>query len=185
MINSFPRPKTSRAFYGRSMKKTLFLFTLLVSITATAWAAPLDERILVGMMDDIIAYYDGARIDEESLLKMLPEYEESKDKPQYQKLLFLFDTHQKITTSLNNLIDILYIYLKLERYDDEEINVYIQNRVKNNIVFLNNMLYFLTNKNQAIEISKNDEVQTLYQKYLVDLTTLLYDLNRSLVKLTN
>jgi hypothetical protein len=165
------------------MKKTLFFLTLLVSITATAWAAPLDERVLVGMMDDIIAYYDGARVDEESLLKMIPEYEENKEKPQYQKLLFLFDTHQKITTSLNNLIDILYIYLKLERYDDEEINVYIQNRVKNNIVFLNNMLYFLTNKNQALELDKGDKVQTLYQKYLVDLTTLLYDLNRSLVKL--
>lgn len=167
------------------MKKTLFLLMLLVSVTATAWAAPLDERALVGMMDDIIAYYDGARVDEESLLKMIPEYEENKEKPQYQKLLFLFDTHQKITTSLNNLIDILYIYLKLERYDDEEINVYIQNRVKNNIVFLNNMLYFLTNKNQALELDKDDKVQTLYQKYLVDLTTLLYDLNRSLVKLQN
>lgn len=167
------------------MKKTLFLLTLLATMAATAWAAPLDERILVGMMDDIIAYYDGARVDEESLLKMLPEYEGSKEKPQYQKLIFLFDTHQKITTSLNNLIDILYIYLKLERYDDEEINVYIQNRIKNNIVFLNNMLYFLTNKNQVIELDKNDNVQTLYQKYLVDLTALLYDLNRSLVKLGN
>jgi len=167
------------------MKKTIFLLTLLVSMTVNAWAAPLDEHILVGMMDDIIAYYDGARVDEESLLKMLPQYEEKKENPQYQKLIFLFDTHQKITTSLNNLIDILYIYLKLERYEDEEINVYIQNRIKNNIVFLNNMLYFLTNKNQAIELDKDDEVQTLYQKYLVDLTTLLYDLNRSLVKLTN
>ncbi len=165
------------------MKKTLFFFAILIASAATALAAPLDERALVNMMDDIIEYYDGARANEESILKMLPEYEENKEKPQYQKLLFLFDTHQKITTSLNNLIDILYIYLKLERFDDEEINVYIQNRVKNNVVFLNNMLYFLTNKNEVIELDKEDPVQRLYQKYLVDLTALLYDLNKSLVKI--
>ncbi len=168
------------------MKKTLFsLLVLALAACATpSFAAPLDERALVNMMDDIIEYYDGARNNEETILKMLPEYEENKEKPQYQKLLFLFDTHQKITTSLNNLIDILYIYLKLERFDDEEINVYIQNRVKNNVVFLNNMLYFLTNKNEAIELDKEDPVQRLYQKYLVDLTALLYDLNKSLVKIT-
>ncbi len=93
-------------------------------------------------------------------------------------------SYQKITTSLNNLIDILYIFLKVERYDDLELNEYVYNRTRNNIVFLNNMLHFLTVRNQALELADANPAQKLYQTYLVNLTTLLYELNKSLVILS-
>jgi hypothetical protein len=149
---------------------------------ASGPAAPfvLDEASLVAMMDDVIKYYDDTRPFEGRILALLPAYEKNKDGEEYQKLRFLFDTHQKVTTSLNNLIDVLYIYLKHNDLSDQELNVYVYNRSKNIITFLNNMVYFLTARNQEMELGSSSDVQKLYESYLVRLTTLLYDLNKTL-----
>ena len=140
----------------------------------------IDEATLVAMMDDVIKYYDETRPSEGRILELLPAYEKNKDSQEYKKLRFLFDTHQKVTTSLNNLIDVLYISLKHGNYDDEELNNYLYNRCKNIITFLNNMVYFLTARNQEMELSPSVDVQRLYESYLVRLTTLLYELNKLL-----
>ena len=140
----------------------------------------IDEATLVAMMDDVIKYYDETRPSEGRILELLPAYEKNKDSQEYKKLRFLFDTHQKVTTSLNNLIDVLYISLKHGNYDDEELNNYLYSRCKNIITFLNNMVYFLTARNQEMELSPSVDVQRLYESYLVRLTTLLYELNKLL-----
>jgi|GEM_PF-1080815 len=139
-----------------------------------------DEATLVVMMDAVIKYYDETRPSDGRIVGMLQAHEKDKDSAEYKKLRFLFDTHQKVTTSLNNLIDILYISLKLGRTDDAEVNQYIYGRSKNIITFLNNMVYFLTARNQEIELPAASDVQKLYETYLVRLTTLLYELNKSL-----
>lgn len=143
-------------------------------------AQEIDEATLVAMMDDVIKYYDETRPSEGRILELLPAYEKNKDSQEYKKLRFLFDTHQKVTTSLNNLIDVLYISLKHGNYDDEELNNYLYSRCKNIITFLNNMVYFLTARNQEMELSPSVDVQRLYESYLVRLTTLLYELNKLL-----
>ncbi len=154
---------------------------LLGCATAMAQAPmSINEASLVTMMDDVIKYYDETKSAEGQILALLPAYEKNKDSAEYRKLRFLFDTHQKITASLNNLIDVLYISIKLGNYRDKELNEYIYNRSKNIITFLNHMVYFLTTKNQEIELDEASDVQKLYNTYLVRLTTLLYDLNRSL-----
>jgi hypothetical protein len=140
----------------------------------------LDQAALASMMDEVIKYYDEARPSDGRILEMLQGYEKNKDGLEYKKLRFLFDTHQKVTTSLNDLIDVLYIYLKLGGSNEPEINQYIYSRTKNIITFLNNMVYFLTGRNQEIELAASSDVQKLYENYLVRLTTLLYELNQSL-----
>lgn len=172
-----------RALLSRALGAlaSLFLLTASPTLAQQAPAAPvIDEANLVTMMDDVIKYYDDTRPSEGRILVLLPAYEKNKDSLEYKKLRFLFDTHQKITTSLNNLIDVLYIYLKLGNYRDAELNDYIYNRSKNIITFLNNMVYFLTARNQEFELGSSSDVQKLYESYLVRLTTLLYELNKSL-----
>lgn len=172
-------------FLRASVMATLvWLMALTPVMAATSQspdqAAQLDETTLVSMMDDVVKYYDEARQTDSTILALLQAYEKNKDGQEYKKLRFLFDTHQKVTTSLNNLIDILYIYLKLDGSDDAELNQYVYNRSRNIITFLNNMVYFLTARNQEIELSSTLDVQKLYESYLVRLTTLLYQLNKSL-----
>lgn len=170
---------------------TLFLFGAAIPVPAGAEppaepadapAVPLamDETGLVTMMDDVIKYYDDTRPFEGRILALLPVYEKNKDGVEYKKLRFLFDTHQKVTTSLNNLIDVVYIYLKRGNASDQELNVYVYNRSRNIITFLNNMVYFLTARNQEMELGSASDVQKLYESYLVRLTTLLYELNKTL-----
>ncbi len=139
---------------------------------------PLDEASLTGMMEALIKYSDDNQAAQGRILELLETYKNNKDAPEYKKLLFLFDTHQKVTTSLNNLIDILYITLKHGRCDDQELNDYIYSRCKNIITFLNNMVFFLTARNQEIDLGASVDVQRLYESYLVRLTTLLYELNK-------
>jgi hypothetical protein len=148
--------------------------------SARAEAPRINETRLVAMLDEVLKYYDDARPYEGQLLTLLPAYEKNKDSAEYRKLRFLFDTHQKVTTSLNNLIDVLYIYLKLGNDRDQDLNDYIYNRSKNIITFLNNMVYFLTARNQEIELGASTDVQKLYETYLVRLTTLMYELNKEL-----
>jgi len=140
----------------------------------------IDEATLVAMMDDVIRYYDESRAAEGRILELLQGYEKSKDSLEYKKLRFLFDTHQKVTPSLNNLIDVLYISLKHGNYEDKELNNYLYSRCKNIITFVNNMVYFLTARNQEMPLGASVDVQRLYEGYLVRLTTLLYDLNKLL-----
>ena len=140
----------------------------------------LDEATLVTMLDDVVKYYSEPRASESQILTLLPVYEKNKDSQEYRKLRFLFDTHQKVTTSLNNLVDVLYIYLNLVGSKETDINEYVFNRTKNIVTFLNNMVYFLTTRNQEIELSSSNDVQKLYESYLVRLTTLLYELNKSM-----
>ena len=119
-------------------------------------SAPLaiDEATLVAMLDDVIKYYDETRPAEGHILTLLPANEKNKDSVEYKKLRFLFDTHQKVTTSLNNLVDVLYIYLKLGNSRDNDLNEYVYNRSKNIITFLNNMVYFLTARNQKWSLAR-------------------------------
>lgn len=145
-------------------------------------AQVINEATLVTMMDDVVKYYDEAHPSDGRILELLQQYEKNKDSQEYKKLRFLFDTHQKITTSLNNLIDVLYITLKHGNYDDPELNNYLFNRCKNIITFLNNMVYFLTARNQEMELASSVDVQRLYEGYLVRLTTLLYELNKLLTQ---
>lgn len=140
----------------------------------------IDEASLVTMMDEVIRYYDDTRPSEGRILALLPVHEKDKDGIEYKKLRFLFDTHQKVTTSLNNLIDVLYISLKHGNFQDPELNNYLYSRCKNIITFLNNMVYFLTARNQEMELASSSDVQKLYESYLVRLTTLLYELNKTL-----
>ncbi|WP_428562057.1 MAG: hypothetical protein ACP59X_20415 [Solidesulfovibrio sp. DCME] len=147
---------------------------------AAATDQAIDEATLVAMMDDVVRYYDESRPAEGRILELLQAYEKNKDSLEYKKLRFLFDTHQKVTTSLNNLIDLLYISLKHGNYEDKELNNYLYSRCKNIITFLNNMVYFLTARNQEMALGSSVDVQQLYEGYLVRLTTLLYDLNKLL-----
>jgi len=140
----------------------------------------LDEATLVTMLDDVVKYYSEPRASESHILELMPVYEKNKDSLEYRKLRFLFDTHQKVTTSLNNLVDVLYLYLNLAGSKDTDINEYVLNRTRNIITFLNNMVYFLTARNQEMELSAASDVQKLYEGYLVRLTTLLYELNKSM-----
>lgn len=156
------------------------LLTLLYCAPAQADPSRIDETTLVAMLDAVIKYYDDARPAEGQILALLQTNEKNKDSAEYRKLHFLFDTHQKVTTSLNDLIDVLYIYLKLGNDRDQELNEYIYNRSKNIINFLNNMVYLLTGRNQEIELGTATDVQKLYETYLVRLTTLLYELNKEL-----
>ncbi|KHK02621.1 hypothetical protein [Desulfovibrio sp. TomC] len=139
----------------------------------------LDDATLVVMLDDLIKYYVEARPAESQIIALLPIYEKSKDSAEYKKLRFLFDTYQKATISLNNLVDVLYIYLKLGNSHEKDVNEYVVNRSKNVITFLNSMVYLLTTRNQELDISASSDVQKLYETYLVRLTTLLYELNKS------
>jgi len=143
-------------------------------------AAPagIDEATLVAMLDSVIKYYDETRPAEGQILGLLPRYEKDKDSVEYKKLRFLFDTHQKVTTSLNNLVDILYLSLKHGDFAAGDLNDYLYNRSRNIITFLNNMVYFLTARNQQLELDSGTDVQKLYESYLVRLTTLLYELNK-------
>ena len=140
----------------------------------------LNEATLVTMLDDVVKYYSEPRADESQIVTLLRVYEKNKDSQEYRKLRFLFDTHQKVTTSLNNLVDVLYIYLNLVGSKETDINDYIFNRTKNIVTFLNNMVYFLTTRNQEIELSSSNDVQKLYESYLVRLTTLIFELNKSM-----
>lgn len=142
----------------------------------------INEATLVTMMDEVVKYYDDTRPSDGRILELLQTYEKNKDSQEYKKLRFLFDTHQKVTTSLNNLIDVLYISLKHGNYDDAELNNYLYSRCKNIITFLNNMVYFLTARNQEMELGPSVDVQRLYESYLVRLTTLLYELNKQLAQ---
>lgn len=176
---------TRRVLLSAGALAALALFFLLTaSPTLAEDQAPpppvIDEATLVTMMDDVIKYYDDTRPSEGRILALLPAYEKNKDGLEYKKLRFLFDTHQKVTTSLNDLIDVLYIYLKLGNYRDVELNNYIYSRSKNIITFVNNMVYTLTARNQEFELGSSSDVQKLYESYLVRLTTLLYELNKSL-----
>ena len=138
------------------------------------------EATLVTMLDDVVKYYSEPRASESQILALMPVYEKNKESLEYRKLRFLFDTHQKVTTSLNNLVDVLYLYLNLAGSKETDINEYVFNRTKNIITFLNNMVYFLTARNQEMELSASADVQKLYESYLVRLTTLLYELNKSM-----
>ncbi|WP_075356495.1 hypothetical protein, partial [Desulfovibrio sp. DV] len=129
----------------------------------------IDEATLVVMLDDLIKYYVEARPAESQIIALLPTYEKSKDSAEYKKLRFLFDTYQKATTSLNNLVDVLYIYLKLGNSREKDVNEYVVNRSKNIITFLNSMVYLLTTRNQELDISGSSDVQKLYETYLVRL----------------
>ena len=140
----------------------------------------LDEATLVTMLDDVVKYYSEPRASESQILTLIPVYEKNKDSLEYRKLRFLFDTHQKVTTSLNNLVDVLYIYLNLVGSKETDINEYVFNRTKNIVNFLNNMVYSLTTRNQEIELSSSNDVQKLYESYLVRLTTLIFGLNKSM-----
>ena len=140
--------------------------------------APLEEAALAAMLDGVVRYYDETRQAEGQILALLPAYEKNKDSVEYRKLRFLFDTHQKVTTSLNNLVDILYMTLSHGDFSASDINEYLFNRSRNIITFLNNMVYFLTARNQEMELSSGTDVQKLYESYLVRLTTLLYEINK-------
>jgi len=162
---------------------------VLAALTLCLWPGPaladtpplvLDEATLVTMLDDVVKYYTEPRASESQILALMPVYEKNKDSLEYRKLRFLFDTHQKVTTSLNNLVDVLYLYLNLVGSKETDINEYVFNRTRNIITFLNNMVYFLTARNQEMELSSASDVQKLYESYLVRLTTLLYELNKSM-----
>jgi hypothetical protein len=150
---------------------------------APGTAVTLDEAALVTMLDDLIKYYEDARPAESQIVALLPVHEKNKDSLEYKKLRFLFDTYQKATTSLNNLVDVLYIYLKLGNTRENDINAYVVNRTKNIVTFLNNMVYLLTTRNQEYDIPAASDVQKLYETYLVRLTTLLYELNKAMPQL--
>ena len=61
---------------------------------------------------------------------------------------------------------------------------FVVSRSKNIITFLNSMVYLLTTRNQELDISGSSDVQKLYETYLVRLTTLLYELNKSVAHMT-
>lgn len=168
-----------RVLFPLALAAGVFL-TFFSCLPAQAEPSRIDETTLVAMLDEVIKYYDEARPAEGQILAFLQANEKNRESPEYRKLRFLFDTHQKVTTSLNDLIDVLYIYLKLGNERDPELNEYIYNRSKNIINFLNNMVYLLTGRNQEIEIGTATDVQKLYETYLVRLTTLLYALNKEL-----
>jgi len=163
------------------MKKA-FLLAALVIVCLPAQATALDyEPRLVAIMNNIVKYYDNeARKLEDEIIQLLPIHDRDKKSAENEKLTFLFHTHQKVTVCLTNILDILYVYIKLGSYSDKDLNDYILKRIRNNVVFLNNMLYFLSLKNQEIELKKSSEVQKLYENYLLQLTTVLYDINREL-----
>ena len=152
--------------------------------TPAAAGVTIDEATLVAMLDDVIKYYDEARPAESRIIALLPTYEKSKDSAEYKKLRFLFDTYQKATTSLNNLVDLLYIYLKLGNSREKDVNEYVVNRSRNIITFVNSMVYLLTTRNQELDLGSSSDVQKLYETYLVRLTTLLYELNKSVAHMT-
>jgi len=166
--------------FGLTALALLFLLVGNQPLQAQTGPTDIDEGSLVGMLDEVVKYYDDARPSEAQILALLPLYEKNKDSLEYRKLRFLFDTHQKVTTSLNNLVDVLYIYLKFGNSHDDELNTYLYNRSKNIITFLNSMVYFLTVRNQEMALGASTEVQKLYETYLVRLTTLLYELNKSI-----
>ncbi len=163
------------------MKKAFFVAALLLAFRpGTATALDYEQR-LVAIMNDIVKYYDNeARALENEIIRLLPIHDRDKESEEQEKLTFLFHSHQKITVSLNNILDILFVYIKVGSYSDEELNTYVLKRVRNNVVFLNNILYFLSLKNQEIELKSSSEVQKLYENYLLRLTTVLYDINREL-----
>ncbi len=163
------------------MKKA-FLLVICALALLPGQASALDhEPRLVAIMNDIVKYYDNeARKLEDEIIRLLPIYDREKKSNENEKLTFLFHTHQKVTVCLTNILDILYVYIKLGSYSDADLNDYILKRVRNNVVFLNNMLYFLSLKNQEIELNNSSEVQKLYENYLLQLTTVLYDINREL-----
>ncbi|QLA17739.1 hypothetical protein [Desulfolutivibrio sulfoxidireducens] len=163
------------------MKKALFIAALLFAFRPFPAAALDYEQRLVAIMNDIVKYYDNeARKLEDEIIRLLPIHDRDKKSAENEKLTFLYHTHQKITVSLNNILDILFVYIKLGSYSDTELNGYVLKRIRNNVIFLNNMLYFLSLKNQEIEIKSSSEVQKLYEDYLLRLTTVLYDINREL-----
>jgi hypothetical protein len=163
------------------MKKALLVAALVVAcLPARAIALDYEPR-LVAIMNDIVKYYDNeARKLEDEIIRLLPMHDKDKASPESEKLTFLFHTHQKVTVCLTNILDVLYVYIKLGSYADKDLNDYVLKRTRNNVVFLNNMLYFLSLKNQELELKKSSEVQKLYEDYLLQLTTVLYDINREL-----
>jgi len=163
------------------MKKAFFVAALLLAFRPAPAAALDYEQRLVAIMNDIVKYYDDeARALEDEIIRLLPIHDRDKESAEQEKLTFLFHSHQKITVSLNNILDILFVYIKVGSYSDGELNTYVLKRVRNNVVFLNNILYFLSLKNQEIELKSSSEVQKLYENYLLRLTTVLYDINREL-----
>ena len=197
MPSSGPQPKAMRRMNVLFRLSAVLLGGLLLAACLVAAPVPalaeehtppstvvtLDEAVLVAMLDDLIKYYEDARPAESQIVAMLPVHEKSKDSPEYKKLRFLFDTYQKATTSLNNLVDMLYIYLKLGNSKENDINAYVVNRTKNIVTFLNNMVYLLTTRNQEYDVPASSDVQKLYETYLVRLTVLLYELNKSMPQL--
>ena len=156
------------------MRKALLALVLIAAcLPARAFALDYEPQ-LVAIMNDIVRYYDN------DARKLEDELDRDKTNPESEKLNFLFHTHQKVTVCLTNILDMLYVYIKLGNYSDKELNAYIIRRARNNIVFLNNMLYFLSLKNQEVEIKSSSDVQKLYENYLLQLTTVLYDINREL-----
>ncbi len=163
------------------MKKAFFVAALLLAFRPAPAVALDYEQRLVAIMNDVVKYYDNeARALEDEIIRLLPIHDRDKESPEQEKLTFLFHSHQKITVSLNNILDILFVYIKIGSYSDEELNTYVLKRVRNNVVFLNNILYFLSLKNQEIELKSSSDVQKLYENYLLCLTTVLYDINREL-----
>ncbi len=163
------------------MRKALFVAALLIAFRPFPAAALDYEQRLVAIMNDIVKYYDNeARKLEDEIIRLLPIHDRDKKSAEKEKLTFLFLSHQKITVSLNNILDTLFIYLKIGSYSDAELNGYVLKRIRNNVIFLNNLLYFLSLKNQEIELKSSSEVQKLYEDYLLRLTTVLYDINREL-----
>ncbi len=163
------------------MRKALFVAALLIAFRPFPAAALDYEQRLVAIMNDIVKYYDNeARKLEDEIIRLLPIHDRDKKSAENEKLTFLFHSHQKITVSLNNILDTLFIYLKIGSYSDAELNGYVLKRIRNNVIFLNNLLYFLSLKNQEIELKSSSEVQKLYEDYLLRLTTVLYDINREL-----
>jgi hypothetical protein len=169
-------------------RRVPFLLTVVVmTLLALSWCVPsraelilLDETTLAAMLSDIDKYYEEARPAEEQIKTLLLANEKDKDSAKYRKMHFLFETHIKTNASLNNLRDVLYLYLKFGNYHGQETNEYIDYRSKNIIGFLNYMVYFLTLRNQEVELGSSTDVQKLYESYLVRLTTLIFKLNNQL-----
>ncbi|MHC1713553.1 MAG: hypothetical protein AB9872_15500 [Solidesulfovibrio sp.] len=158
----------------------LTLLVLSWCAPAQAEALPLEETTLTAMLDEINKYYEESRPADEAIKVLLLTYETDKDSAKYRKMRFLFDTYAKVITSLNNLRDILYIYLKFGNYHDQEINEHIYNRSKSIIELLKYMVYFLTLRNQEVSLGPSTDVQKLYESYLVRLTTLVFKLNNQI-----
>ncbi|NMC50871.1 MAG: hypothetical protein GYA47_15815, partial [Desulfovibrio sp.] len=102
------------------MKKAFFVAALLLAFRPAPAVALDYEPRLVAIMNDIVKYYDNeARALEDEIIRLLPIHDRDKESAEQEKLTFLFHSHQKITVSLNNILDILFVYIKIGSYSDE------------------------------------------------------------------